>query len=562
MFKEKAFQPSVDKIDLRKPFLPRYFDETEALGMSVTADSSGYARVIHLSNGVNTTLNSAEDALNFLTDYERAYIFTHGKDGALDQVLKWLGRDSFEGPNGVFRPSRGYDLEIGRYSASYIPWLGHLTIKDRRTVKHFASLDSFYHMSDLLPAGMSCTQVKDASDELLNVLRKFGIPYKNLTSPGTLFQGMLASRRLQVSRNFDERVLDAANDCYRGGWIDAIALGYCKNAYDYDISSAYSFEAGNLISCSDRYGDWTYSKDEPSGAEYGFIYGTITVAENSWSPILVRMASKWDNGRRLSKHLNGWGQWKGWVTKGDKDYIESRGIGKVEVDWGWWFVPSIRYYPFADVINWLLSIKSQSDPNSLARSLMKIISVASQGKFISTYYNRGVLISSPLYNPVFASTITSRVRAKVADFCAKAPDDILHIGVDGVLTSREVDTTKEKGPGAMRLSHQGEAIVVSDGAYWMKDKSTCRWLRESLDKGSNDESYRQPLGGVVKIHEGFSDNFDKVGTAREPYEVIRVLSAAMDSTRVFVSKPSTCKDLLHNLYPSWHRMVESTRRII
>jgi hypothetical protein len=150
--------------------------------------------------------------------------------------------------------------------------------------------------------------------------------------------------------------------------------------------------------------------------------------------------------------------------------------------------------------------------------------------------------TGPAFNPVYAAVITSRVRCKVAELAFQSPNDIVGVAVDGLLSTRRLDTPKE-----WKLEYEGECVAANHGDYWIEGRYTKRNLLQDLCDHRWSLSY--PLRGerFMSLAEAVRcDGFD--GACREIPEAMQRVSKV--GKRCWTKLPIVCGDLLTNVYTS------------
>lgn len=101
-------------------------------------------------------------------------------------------------------------------------------------------------------------------------------------------------------------------------------------AYDYDIIASFPTVARDLIDI--RHCEWIKSNEYQANAVYGYCKGKITI--HDWvtvSPIIYEA----EDGSLLTPT----GIWDTYLTKGEIDFVNKWGIGKFEIEEGWWATP-------------------------------------------------------------------------------------------------------------------------------------------------------------------------------------------------------------------------------
>jgi hypothetical protein len=239
------------------------------------------------------------------------------------------------------------------------------------------------------------------------------------------------------------------------------------------------------------------------------------------------------------------GSWEGWLTKDEIEFIVSNCLGDVEILDGYWFVPDRYHRPFTEIVGKLRQMRNRSEKRGdlLGKNIGKITAASMQGKFMQTYLVDGLRVTGGAFNPVYAATITSRVRLKVAELALENWEDVLMLMVDGILTTRPLGVPKQ-----WKLSHQGKGVVVSHGGYDIEGRETVEKLTESLQESWQDTSYRVRAPRYVSLSEAIESDFFAVAGRVRPEVRARVDQVGK---RIWESLPKVCSDLFENQYLSW-----------
>ncbi|KKL87625.1 hypothetical protein LCGC14_1932830, partial [marine sediment metagenome] len=348
------------------------------------------------------------------------------------------------------------------------------------------------------------------------------------------------------------------SNCYHTNWITAVVLGHNAKAYDYDISGAYPFQTSKLLSCSLTDGVWKQSGLYQKDADYGFCY--VQVSQHSYlSPLMFRASCiPGPYGSRVIKQNNSVGEWTGWLTKDEIDFVRSN-LGHVEILDGWWFFSRTESHPFEIPMRSFYEsrLRAIDMGDRFASTLCKLVAVAAQGKFISSFPVYGQLAASYMKNAVYAAIVTSSTRLQVAEFCLQHEGNVLNIAVDGVTLDKKVDVPGGWGNFRLESSSEGEeCIIAGDGEYWMPSRNSI-FQRSTLEEFAESKSYEDlSIQGRHTLLEVSADRiyFDEVGKFRDKRHR-SILNNVVGAQRVFTISPSVCADLLTNQYESLPRVI-------
>ncbi len=532
--KEKSYVPAYSSLKVQwypngNPIAPN-----EVVGMSVVRRSDGYAHRAYCSDG--TVYTFPRDLGTFLDAVDERLYFVDGVDRELEPILKYLGEDVCSAL------LDGHTVSLGGIGVTYRAG-GSLSVRKSggRSMRRIWSLKPFYP-STMLPEDDDCYGVQARGERLVRAMIESGLPMK-LTSCGAVLGGM---GRMPF-HSCPPDVAEIACNAYHGGWIEAMKLGSFDRAYDYDLSSAYPTEAAKLWDCGPKCGSWFHTKQVIQEAIYGFCYCTVRMDIGlPFSPIMMRTRARMTASGRYPVRAvrNPVGDWLGWLTIDEVRFIVKNWLGRVEIIDGYWFVPTRFRRPYSEVIGYLNQVRRHFEKkgDKLGRNIGKVTAASLQGKLIQSFLNRGVRVTGNAFNPVYAATITSRVRLKVAEIALENYDDILMIMVDGILSTKPLAVPKQ-----WKLEHEGECIVANHGDYDIPGRDTALRLRETLEERKSYLDYPLRAPRYVSLVEALEGRSFHVAGWRRPEVLARVSRVGK---RGWDALPKVCADLLTNQYES------------
>jgi len=547
MFTEKEFVPHLPSIVPGSSNVGRnlFTDPTRpVVGLVFERDEEGYVRTIFSSDDPPYHIASLADADRWLAKEDERFLFIRGGDSAMDSLLKWYGGpvSSYDGLRFTYYGSSGW-LSVHTYRGG----------KHGQLVKHVRSLSPFYQRS-LMLAEEDCRGVKAKAERLMHTLYKYDLPFTHLRSVGNIFQSLLLKRRIVTDvRKIPYGALEMAQNCYHTNWHAAFYLGHFKESWDYDTVSAFPYQTAQLVSSSPTYGDWVQTVERVNGAAYGFMRAVIKVEPSHFHPVLTRIVSKLVGKGKMVRYRNGWGNWVGYITMEEYDFLRNVGA-RVQVQDAWWFVPKVVVKPFEAPMGYLLGVRklAKSRNDMFLYNLCKLIATTPQGKFISRRTDVGSL--GTLFNPVYAAAITARSRVALALFCLPHSKNVLHIAIDGALLNKYVEPQGLEA-GMVRLENSGESIIATDMEYWMPNKPTSAYLKDSLERAGDGSEYVRALRPhYTTIAEAGSEAFSRVGL-RDDRSRTGKLEKLEYAQRLFFDLPTKCSDLLEHQYDSEMKQV-------
>ncbi len=264
---------------------------------------------------------------------------------------------------------------------------------------------------------------------------------------------------------------------------------------DYDISSAFPNEISELVGLDDIY--WINTPKMQDEAIYAAIKCDMEINSHLVrGPIAVRFGTD-------SSYFPIGNITNVWLGKPEIDLLrEHPDLGKItkihEGSWGVLNNPSTEPdKPFRSLLRWNLYPLRKS--STYLSGFLKLAMAALWGKMIASYEVKETFDSdpytqsSPLYNPIFASHVTSSMRSKL--YRASMGKEIVGEFVDGIAL---IDSTRTRnGFGGLIEEGSGSMVLFDDqskGCDW-KNPDLLDFARGSKDKYAFDvpRNYRLSL---------------------------------------------------------------------
>jgi len=192
--------------------------------------------------------------------------------------------------------------------------------------------------------------------------------------------------------------------------------------------------------------------------------------------------------------------------------------------------------------------------DGLVNKLAKLQGAGCYGKFAEKHDDGTV---GNYYNPLYAAMIISKTNVQVCDFIYRNRlfDELIAVGVDSVLTTKEVKLDGGNGMGSWRLKPPTPALVISPGRVITREKkpggleydtviaminehplSTTYAVKNKRRQTLNESVELNDLKGLAEMRE-FTSSLD-----------LNVLRSEQD--REFVEFPRTGRELLSKRYKS------------
>ena len=434
--------------------------------VAYTVDVCGNNILIQDSEGESVNSSDVRELLAFLNEpYSDRDTFAikvfWDLDTAISPILRKLGINACRQ---LASPSHAYE------NIFYIP--SKIFCIEGNENKSF-----FYHLAQYYPDEEEQDDVETIAGMASNILDAFkamGLHPKKLTSPIAVYEAEVL-RHMQIPTILNipgkyEELIEYAEDCIGRLWIQAYQIGHWDvgEIYEYDMRSAYPAISARLRSL--QYAKYVKAKHIPSEHEifveeepdWGFMRGKVTIYDGvNISPIF------YNNG---STNIHPTGTWETTITLQEYRFINKWKIGEFKIDDGYFIKFTAPVMPLEVAMKRLFNQRGQGGLiNGLAK---RIATGGAYGKFIEKHEDGSV---GAYYNPIYAAMINSIANLKIAEFIYQnnLQDDVVHIGVDSVMSTKEATKGVYNGNtpmGCWRLSGIGAALVLSSGRVYHGDK--------------------------------------------------------------------------------------------
>lgn len=263
--------------------------------------------------------------------------------------------------------------------------------------------------------------------------------------------------------NIPNKVLKYSYNSYFGGRFELLKRGYFEHVYSYDIKSAYPAQIANLIDFTK--GKWLKAKKKVNQDAYtGFYLCDINCLEFNYAPVIKKLND-------LNIYPNG--HFKQYLTKSEIDFIDLRFENTdIKIESGYEFYPQVLNYPFKQEIERLYQWKEKEKDEDI-KYVIKIILNALYGKFIQV---TGDNLTGKLFNPLYASLITSNTRVKLFELAYQNPDSIIAFSTDSISAIEKLKTVKAPKLGDFAKDFEGQGVYILSDVYtlWNDDNKTSK----------------------------------------------------------------------------------------
>lgn len=401
----------------------------------------------------------------------------------------------------------------------------------------FSDMSQYDELPPLKAIEAKAINAKVLGEMVYQAMCELGLHPKTLISPANVYRKE-HTLNMPAYEDVPEEAMHIAYDCCKGNWVEAYKLGHFEHVYDYDINSAYPYQASLLMDL--RNGEWIHSNEYQSNATYGYCHCEVMI-ESNFSPIILPIGEE---------NYTPKGVFETALTKREIDFINCKKLGYVTILDGWWWKVSGIKHPFRQEIEDLYQLKQQS--TGIKREIIKRIMAGSYyGMFIETRDNQfGDCFMAP-----YAAEIEANTRIQIAATCMTHNIKPLHIAVDGFISDQPI-TIPVVGDmmGLWRLAYEGKCIVASSGLVAMEGKQgtgdfsiSYDWLYNMISKQPNSDSYTKERQQVLSLAQYFLRNeLDNLGSIEHIQRTVEF----GDNKRLYTDMPITWKELLDKQYDS------------
>lgn len=385
-------------------------------------------------------------------------------------------------------------------------------------------------------------------DALLQKLKVLGIYHVGrLSSPAAVLEDAVLKHLRDVPSFRDvpieaEEINQFAEITLNRPWITAYQLGSWgqNEVFDYDLSSAYPYESAQLYHL--KYAKFEYS-ETPIRAHWGFLRGQVTI-DCPVSPLVYRNAD--------GSLANPIGSWPDIITLADAQFITKRRLGQFKMTDGWFITFTAPVKPFGAVINRLY--QKRGGDAVLDFFVKRGLAGTFYGKLAAEYESKGL----DVWNPLYASRIQAGTRLRVAEFiwANNLVNDIIHVSVDGFLSTKRVNLPDAKGMGRWRMDTPEGVIVVGSGDVFKKGAKATRPqgigyddLVAMIKEHSRASRYETRIKRRVGLGEAAAGRLSELGKVHNFHSAVDLLLKERKDRR-FPKVPETGHDLLTKYYES------------
>lgn len=311
---------------------------------------------------------------------------------------------------------------------------------------------------------MDCKILARLGDNFNNMLYKtLNFSTKKFYSTGSLAQEYyLTQGYIPQLDNIPPEVLKMAWNSYRGGRIEILQRGTFKSIYEVDIKSAYPAKMTELLDYSN--GQWEQIK---TGDYTEDVDAGIYRIKASWNyPKIAPFPRYVEGTETLCYPIQLVGTYDEYLVNEKELRFLDKHPDKCDYEIldGWEFFPFKYHYPFKDVVERLFQLKEEEE-DPMKKLIYKLLLNSAYGKTA-----QALLIDeeSPikryetgrLWNPIYASRITSLTRLQLLEAALPMMDSVIGFATDAIHTSRRPRIKTSDKLGGFELTGKGEPGLV------------------------------------------------------------------------------------------------------
>lgn len=432
------------------------------------------------------------------------------------------------------------------------------------------------------------------------------------------YSGASISRQLVLQKLNEQylklpslKMMDYALKSYNAGRFEIIQKGYFPSMVERDINSAYPYEIANLYDCE---GTYVYNTEYEPESTHSFFICDLEIYDTVFSPFKFQLPNNQSDLRKITsnyKYLHPnlmiypVGKFKEqYLTKRDYESIYNAGF-PIKIKSAvhlfnknptkpFEYVEDLYYYrkdvqkgnpdkgiiqdeDLADTIKrGLNSIYGTMININREKGLSQKESEKTDNYVIinnEIWFIKGKTTAGNMFNPVFASEITSGCRNTIYDDFNKYEDKIICIATDGIKLTSDVNIKESNKLGGYDKSKTTTGYLIGSGIYQFGDKTAFRGfevdknerkdfltLEDQLKKFRHTDIITSVVNRVINLKYAYrnkevelinddgdkyiqSMSFDEINSF---VKINRNLNINFDKKRIWDRDFINCQDVLEN----------------
>lgn len=319
---------------------------------------------------------------------------------------------------------------------------GNFTYEDADDVSYYCSLELEYLV-------ILC-------DTLRAEFKEAGLKVHQWHGPGAVANACLT--KYGVKEHHEQltgELEEAANNAYYGGRFEHFYAGhYDSSVYVYDINSAYPHHIRNLPSMSG--GQWEYVTefDPDAWGLWYCVYEPDNVEDDFTSPRPLPWRSEQGDIGFPRRVAGGW-------------YHTPEARLATSVLYGWKFTPATDAKPFAFVEEMYWTRKEWKKEGRGGERALKLAMNSLYGKLAQRVgWNEETNEPPRWHNLYWAGYITSATRAQLWQAISQAPDKIIAVETDSVMSTVPLDLNEGAALGDWEYEKVDWLTYIQSGVYF------------------------------------------------------------------------------------------------
>lgn len=469
-----------DATDIRERYNPDGLSTAECLDFLLSLPPQTIKVGFSFDYDINMMLRDL-NIFQLMLLYEKGFVKWKG------YRINWTPRKRFS----VARSSRKYGKKkctiwdiYGYFQTSFVKtiWKWQVGTDDElRTISRMKESRSQFTIAQIAEISsycrLECKLGSQVFEKLLQNTRAVGLSLRRYDGAGSVAAAMLAKHDVQNYMHQTIRLSDEVICAgYYGGRFDLTAYGECGNAFQYDINSAYPYQAVSLpcLSC----GSWEYSRNYDSSQKWAIWHVSWNIDKHHlWSPFPYRHSGH----IYYLRNGSGW-YWSNEVLQAIALYPDS-----ISVREGYIFHQACSHQPFSFITDYFQRRRRLKEQGDLAEMVLKLGMNSVYGKLAQ---NAGRTIPKTQCL-IWAGIITSNTRAMLLGAIKMAPNDTLLLATDATISRMEIPLSIGTNLGEWERSYLQSLFIITNGVYQARgtkeDKHATRGisLKDLYDPDNN-----------------------------------------------------------------------------
>lgn len=396
------------------------------------------------------------------------------------------------------------------------------------------------------------------SNELRTRLDRAGLRISRWDGPGAIAATLMGQKKIKKARNenLPPEVMEAGRYAYFGGRFERIYWGYCENAYQYDINSAYPSALRHVPNLAK--GQWERVSQYIPGNHYGVYRVKFRdIHPDDGYPQLFPI-------REPKGMVNYPSGGEGWYWNPEVDLAMKHYPDSIEIIDGWIFRPFTQEKPFEFIDGLYLKRAALKRGNDGAHIGIKLALNSLYGKLaqqVGWYIDKGRLRIPPYHQLEWAGFVTSYTRAQLYSAAVAKPWAVIAYETDAVFTSEPLDIPTSNKLGEWEETQWDDLLYYQSGFYFGHHKGgKVVEKTRGIDRGhvsydramqafrDREWEIKAPLtrfyGAALALHQ----NFDKWCHWEVMEKTVNI--GPMISKRIHPACCDQCRGDLHSTLPA------------